>query len=93
MARGADLGERAIVDVAPTLLYSLDLPVPDDLEGRVVSEAFTREFAATRPVRSCRASGEAYPAQDTPVQESEGELTADDQNVVIERLKALGYLE
>jgi len=56
-------------------------------------EPFTREFAASRPVRSCRASGEAYPAQDTPVQESEGELTADDQNVVIERLKALGYLE
>ena len=93
MARGADLGEKAIVDVAPTILYSLDLPVPDDLEGRVVSEAFTREFAAARPVRSCRASGEAYPAQDSPVQESEGELTADDQNVVIERLKALGYLE
>src|SRR5439155_1757979 len=67
---GGALGELAIVDVAPTLLYSLDLPVPDDLEGRVVSEAFTREFAASRPVRSCRASGEAYPAQDTPAQES-----------------------
>jgi predicted AlkP superfamily phosphohydrolase/phosphomutase len=93
LSRGAALGEMAIVDVAPTLLYSLDLPVPDDLEGRVVSEAFTREFAAARPVRSCRASGEAYPSQDLPVQESEGELTADDQNVVIERLKALGYLE
>jgi len=90
---GASLGRTSIVDVAPTLLYSMDLPVPDDFEGRVLTEAFTRDFVEARPVRSCAASGQAYPEQPGTDPEARTDLTTDEQNVIIERLKALGYLE
>ncbi len=39
-----------LVDVAPTLLYGLGLPVAQDLEGRVLTEAFDREFLARQPL-------------------------------------------
>jgi predicted AlkP superfamily phosphohydrolase/phosphomutase len=93
---GLDLGAPSILDVAPTLLYSLDLPVPDDFEGRVLLEAFTPEVAQSRPVRTMPASGVAYPEETavpaTPA-DSPSEISLDDENIIIERLKALGYME
>jgi len=45
---GFDLGTRDIQDVAPTILYLLGAPIADDMDGRVVDDAFTRDFAAER---------------------------------------------
>jgi arylsulfatase A-like enzyme len=40
----------AIVDVTPTLLYLLGLPVARDMSGSARTDLFTREFTARRPV-------------------------------------------
>lgn len=90
---GFDLGAPSILDVAPTLLYSLDLAVPDDFEGRVLAEAFTSDFLQARSVRTMPASGVPYPEEAPAASESPSELTVDDENIIIERLKALGYME
>jgi predicted AlkP superfamily phosphohydrolase/phosphomutase len=90
---GTRLGEASILDVAPSLLYSMDLPVPEDYEGRVLVEAFTPELLASRPVRSAPRSAEPYPEQPRSEPEPPRDLTAEDENVIIERLKALGYME
>lgn len=39
-----------LVDVAPTLMYSLGLPVARDLDGRILTEAFAPEFLAAHPL-------------------------------------------
>jgi len=39
-----------LVDVAPTLLYALGLPVARDLDGRLLTEAFTPEFLDAHPL-------------------------------------------
>lgn len=39
-----------LVDVAPTLLYGLGLPVARDLDGRLLVEVFEREFLDTHPI-------------------------------------------
>lgn len=39
-----------LVDLAPTLLYSLGAPVARDLEGRVLTAAFERSYLARRPL-------------------------------------------
>lgn len=39
-----------LVDVAPTLLYALGLPVARDLDGRILTEAFTSEFLDSHPL-------------------------------------------
>jgi hypothetical protein len=38
--QGVHLPEAHILDVAPTLLYALDLPIARDFDGRVLAEAF-----------------------------------------------------
>jgi Type I phosphodiesterase / nucleotide pyrophosphatase len=39
-----------LVDLAPTLLYALRLPVARDLDGRVLTEAFDPAFLAAQPL-------------------------------------------
>ena len=40
----------AVVDVAPTLLYFLGLPVARDMDGFARTDLFTREFNAQRTI-------------------------------------------
>jgi hypothetical protein len=44
------LGVGAIVDVTPTVLYFLGLPVARDMDGYARTDVFTRAFTADRPV-------------------------------------------
>ncbi len=83
---GGRLSEASILDLAPTLLHLLGQPVPDDMDGRVLLEAFTEEFAAAHPVRTRRgpADGDGPGGGDTYTQE--------ETEQVAERLRALGYL-
>jgi hypothetical protein len=40
----------AVVDVAPTLLYFLGLPVARDMDGFARTDLFSRTFTAERPI-------------------------------------------
>jgi predicted AlkP superfamily phosphohydrolase/phosphomutase len=88
--RGRRLLPASIIDVAPTLLHSLGLPVPADLEGRVVTGCFERAFLDRHPVRPGPATlspdGEAGAA-------APSHMTEEDEEKVMARLKGLGYLE
>lgn len=44
------LTEARLVDLAPTLLYSLGAPVARDLDGRVLTSAIDRAYLARRPL-------------------------------------------
>jgi predicted AlkP superfamily phosphohydrolase/phosphomutase len=71
-----------IVDITPTALAALGLRVPVDMEGRVVTEAFsTPPIVEPEPpvARVQRAGEEAY--------------TEDDRKILEKRLSELGYLE
>jgi hypothetical protein len=47
---GALVTGARLVDIAPTLLYGLGFPVARDLDGRVLTAAFDKEFLAENPV-------------------------------------------
>jgi predicted AlkP superfamily phosphohydrolase/phosphomutase len=76
----------SILDVCPTALYAMDLPVPDDLQGRVVKEIYTREHLAEHPVtwgtKTMLGQASVLPSE-VPEEDVE----------VLEKMKALGYLE
>jgi predicted AlkP superfamily phosphohydrolase/phosphomutase len=38
--RGYDTGVKDIQDIAPTILYMLDLPIADDMDGRLMKDVF-----------------------------------------------------
>jgi predicted AlkP superfamily phosphohydrolase/phosphomutase len=47
---GAAPYEASILDIAPTILYLMGLPVARDMEGRVLTEILDDEFARAHPV-------------------------------------------
>ncbi|MBN1953731.1 MAG: alkaline phosphatase family protein [Anaerolineae bacterium] len=77
---GQTLQGARIVDLAPTILHVMGLPVPDDMDGRVL----TSILATDRPV----AYEQASPAEAS----ADSALSAEDLAEVEERLRALGYL-
>ncbi len=51
------LNHVGIEDVAPTLLYGLNLPIALDIDGRVITEAFEPTLLARRPIAFVRSYG------------------------------------
>jgi predicted AlkP superfamily phosphohydrolase/phosphomutase len=90
IAAGRALDGASIVDVAPTLLHSLGLEVPEDLEGRVLPGCYEDAFLARHPV----ASGPPTLAPDETLDPARGGLmSGDDEEKVMARLRGLGYIE
>ena len=50
VAHGRPLGKASILDVTPTLLYSLRLPIGMDMDGHPLARLFDDAFIAERPV-------------------------------------------
>jgi len=77
--------EASIVDVAPTVLYLMDLPIPSYMDGRLVEEALSPELLRFRAPRTC---------DSVPVRESGAAAALADEELVklIRRFEALGYL-
>jgi predicted AlkP superfamily phosphohydrolase/phosphomutase len=79
--------EARLMDMAPTLLYGLGMPVPADMDGEVLTHIFAEESVKSRPV--------TYREQEGP----QGEIgpaevyDADEETVIRDRLKGLGYID
>ncbi len=73
----------SLLDVAPTLLHYLGLPVPAYMEGRVLADLFTGDPVMSRPVVISDESGEHTVTRTT---------SAEEQAIVEQRLRSLGYL-
>jgi predicted AlkP superfamily phosphohydrolase/phosphomutase len=86
--KGKKLEQVEIVDLAPTLLHILGLPIREDMDGRVLHEAFKAEFAAAHGIAT-RIRG------DSDDEASPQERTYSDAEAVKveERLRGLGYIE
>ncbi len=85
--RGGLALEANIVDVAPTILYAMGLPIPEDMDGRVLEEAFTARYCQAHPVRYEKASAAG------PRDRGEAAAyTAEEEEAMLRRLRDLGYL-
>ncbi len=80
-AEGVGIDGARIIDVAPTALQALGLPVPAHMDGRVLSDVF-REA----PRIAERDASAAQPA------DAEAVYSEEDEEAVRERLRQLGYM-
>jgi predicted AlkP superfamily phosphohydrolase/phosphomutase len=87
LKKGCRIEGVNIMDLAPTVLYILELPVPEDMDGKVLGSIFQEEVLLQKPcIRKQTAE-----AQEQRKAISEYE---EDENVAIsQRLRDLGYLE
>ncbi|MER3515397.1 MAG: phosphodiesterase, partial [Chloroflexota bacterium] len=51
IAPGTVLQGANIMDIAPTVLYALDLPIPAIMDGKPLTAAFTPAYLAAHPVQ------------------------------------------
>lgn len=84
--RGESLGPAAIVDVAPTIMYLMGEAVPQEMDGRVLRDAFQPEFLADHPVRVVDSTSRG------PSDRATAEWTLEEEEQIREHLRDLGYL-
>ena len=87
--KGGEIRKASLTDVAPTVLYALGLPVPDDMDGEVLSGLFDEGYVRTHPVQRVKSETRE------PSSRSDGKdyQDVDEEEKVKERLRGLGYLE
>lgn len=86
--RGVLLPALSILDIAPILLYTLGLPVPEELEGRIPKALFEQEHLRLHPLEFGSLDGNSM-ARAAQVPEVDLHMEAD----VMAQLRALGYME
>jgi predicted AlkP superfamily phosphohydrolase/phosphomutase len=81
IARGTNVASPRLMDIAPTVLNSLGEPPTVEMDGRVLSEVF-------EDVRRLEATGSSQRGT-----ELAAGLSEDEEALVEERLRGLGYIE
>lgn len=67
-----------LIDVMPTLLYLLNQPIPEDIDGKIIAPLFTNTYRQQTPVRY--------------VEGDEALLSNEEEGVIVDRLRDLGYI-
>ncbi|MEJ2733196.1 MAG: alkaline phosphatase family protein [Anaerolineae bacterium] len=80
----AQLEGASILDLAPTILHAMNVPVPQEFDGRVLTEAFTASSPLSQPVTYS-------PANLYKDGTSEPDLSDQDMEQVQEKLRGWGY--
>jgi predicted AlkP superfamily phosphohydrolase/phosphomutase len=83
--RGGRITSAGLLDVLPTLLAILDVPIAVEMEGRVLREAIDPEFLDRHPPRTV----DRYQAAGGAPLPDQSEVDAN----VLERLRSLGYID
>jgi predicted AlkP superfamily phosphohydrolase/phosphomutase len=84
--RGAAMAEITQYNVAPTVLHLQGQPVPDDMDGGVLTAMFDEAWLGAHPPRPVSVTGEAS-------QPPQPALSEDEMQQVEQRLRDLGYIE
>lgn len=90
-ANPSPLDNLMIEDVTPTILYLMGLPVPSDMDGRVLTEIVPSAVLTQQPIEVSPPIG-FWPNPDSVEFIDEG-ASAEDEEAIREQLRALGYFE
>lgn len=82
--KGIELETSQIQDMAPTILYAMGLPIPDDMDGKILLDIFDNDFVEKNPARKFsmrkQTTSDVY------------ELSEEEEDEMKEQLKGLGYM-
>lgn len=82
--QGETVEGSRIIDLAPTILHTVDLPIPGNMDGRMLKESLAPGFLDTHPVHISQA--------ETDQRDGERQLSDEETSEIEDRLRALGYL-
>jgi predicted AlkP superfamily phosphohydrolase/phosphomutase len=80
---GEEIQSVSIIDIFPTILYDLELPMPNYVDGKVIRDVFKEEFAS-----------QSINYYENPFFEKKdnSNLSSKEEDAMKEALKSLGYL-
>lgn len=82
---GQTINNAHIQDLAPTILYMMNLNIPEDMDGKVLLDLFTTKFNTDHKIDYKHSNGMK--------QESIGSLLTEEEHAeLIERMQDLGYV-
>jgi predicted AlkP superfamily phosphohydrolase/phosphomutase len=81
---GAPLDDPTVLDIAPTIMHALGLPVAADLDGRVLTEAFGRQWQEDHAILTVPSFGTVENPLQLPENPTEEQLA---------KLRSLGYIQ
>ena len=81
------LPETSIMDLARTILYRSGIPVPSDMDGRVLFEFFEKDFADKNLIRQTPVNSEIISENKTVT------YSGNESKSIEERLRGLGYID
>lgn len=82
--KGRQISGARIIDVVPTILFDLGLPVPADMDGKVLGEIFETSYRQSNQIH--RTIPEEVKTEEEVV------IEKDEENDIKESLRRLGYL-
>ncbi|WP_165071122.1 alkaline phosphatase family protein [Paludisphaera rhizosphaerae] len=88
--RGESVAEMSLLDVAPFVLNSLGLPIPDDFSGRLPLQTLEQGWSPGR-----QAAARVRPSVAAVLEPvgADADLDEQEEQLILKRLSALGYLE
>jgi predicted AlkP superfamily phosphohydrolase/phosphomutase len=75
-----------ILNITPTMLYLLDLPVADDMDGSIFLPLFKEEFKKTHQVKRIKTF------EDATKKDKKEPMKMDHKGKLLDQLKSLGYI-
>jgi len=76
-----------LVDIPPTALYLLNLPIPTDMDGNVLETLFREDWMKRHPIRHIDKEPKNISL------ETKEELSPEEMEMVKKKLRPLGYLD
>jgi predicted AlkP superfamily phosphohydrolase/phosphomutase len=80
---GKEIRGATIMDLAPTILYLMGLKVPDDMDGKVLTDLFDDNYLENNPIE--------YYTPEEDEKRTIDDASSKEQEEIIEKLKSLGY--
>jgi len=85
LRKGERIKGAHILDLAPTILYLMGIPIPRSMDGRVLTQALLPQHLAQVPL--------VYSAEESVSEVLPSALPPEEEAEIQERLRSLGYLE
>jgi predicted AlkP superfamily phosphohydrolase/phosphomutase len=78
-----------ILDLAPTILHLLDIPIPTEMDGRVIDDCLKEEYRS----KQTRRREMRQPIFITEGPENQNLYTVEEEEEIKKRLKGMGYID
>ena len=92
--RQGEVAGAAVTDIAPTILYLMGIPIPGDMDGHVLTQAFAEEHLRANPVKlsAVTLSADGKGGSSGKDDKKEYKLSDDEEAIIEKNLRSLGYI-